>query len=159
MNKLISNPLTAAVSTNIATATNNSIQQLTPFHVPLTDEQRKGSRTMAEGREGMVRLISKIATQHINSLPRNEDPQEMATLLKAYEDGGQALQAIKQLMEMMEDTQTAVGIDLMALYDRYNGYLQTSRSGNTALDAAMGEIDSYNARFGKSATDTPTPTE
>ena len=79
MNKLISNPLTTAVSTEITTATNNSIQLLTPFHVPLTDGQRKGSRTMAEGREGMVRLISKIATQHINSLPRNEDPQEMAT--------------------------------------------------------------------------------
>ncbi|UAY51880.1 hypothetical protein [Ferruginibacter albus] len=157
MKKLISNPLTTEVAADIRTATNDSIEKLKPFHVSLTDKEKIGVRTMAEGREGVVRLLCKIALQHTDSLPRNEDPQEMVTLLKSYEDGGQSLQAEKQLTEMLEDTQTATGIDLMALYDRYNKHLQAARTGNTALDAAMREMDEYNSRFGGSGGNEDTP--
>ena len=135
----------------------NAINKLfEPNSVNLTNEQLTGLRTMSQGREGVVRLLSSIATQNINSLPRNEDPADLASRLEYYTQLQAARQAIMPLFEMLDNTQNALGGDIMQLYDRYYCYLQAARSGNTTLDLAMAEIDEWNKRFGERPNTGPT---
>ena len=128
---------------------------LKPFKVNLSDDAKRGSRTMAEGREGYARLISKIATANIDSLARENDPQELEDKL-AYDA---QLETIRQnamsVLEIVQETQLANGIDIMKLVDAFANNLQTSRSRNGSLDAAMGEADEWNKRFGNQGNTTP----
>jgi hypothetical protein len=51
-----------------------------------------------------------------------------------------------KFLEMLDDTQTAAGTDVMAMVDRYTNYLQTARKSNTAPDMALGEVDAWNGQ-------------
>jgi hypothetical protein len=62
--------------------------------------------------------------------------------------------AAAKLHEMVDDTQTATGVDIMALVDRYAAYMQTARKNNTALDSALNEVDQWNSRFGATGSKT-----
>lgn len=124
------------------------INQLNTYNVSLNDDQRKGLRTMAEGREGFAKLVGDIALAHTESLPRNEDPKELQEALAYYSQLSKLRVQAAKLYEMLDDTQTATGMDVMAMVDRYSAYLQAARNANTALDGALNEVDKYNSRFG-----------
>lgn len=130
-------------------------QAMQPFNVALSNEKRKGLRTMAEGREGYAKLVSDVAITHVESLPRNEDPDQLQASLAYYSLLSQLRIQAAKLYEMVEDTQTASGADVMAMVDRYSNYLQTARKNNTALDMALADIDTYNSRFGGSGNEQP----
>jgi hypothetical protein len=148
MLKTIQKQLTAAEADSMLKQLDLLHKQMLDYNVSLNDDQRKGLRTMAEGREGFAKLVSDIGLTHLESLPRNENPEELKQLLNYYSLlSGLRLSAAK-LLEMVDDTQTASGIDIMAMVDRYTAYLQAARKGNTALDAALNEVDSWNSRFG-----------
>lgn len=136
------------------------VEQLTalkPFKVNLTDEGKKGSRTMAEGREGLARLVSKIASANIESLARENDPKELEDKL-AYDAKMEELrQSAMSILETVQEVQLANGIDIMKLVDAFSNNLQTSRSRNGSLDAAMGEVDDWNKRFGNQGNTAPNP--
>lgn len=133
---------------NISKKLDGIAEQVKPFSTSLNDSQRIGLRTMAEGREGLVRTISRIAGTFATSLPRNEDPSQLENALAYYDSLAALLQKTALLHEMIDDTVTALGADIMATADRYTSYLQTARSGNTNLDMAMNQLDAYNQRFG-----------
>lgn len=118
------------------------------YNVSLSSEQRKGVRTMAEGREGFAKLVSDIAITHIENLPRNENPDDLKQALNYYSLLSGVRLAAAKLYEMVDDTQTSIGIDIMAMADRYSGHLQTARKANNALDMALNEVDDWNSRFG-----------
>jgi hypothetical protein len=146
---------------NIANTINtNLIDQLTalkPFKVNLTDDAKKGSRTMAEGREGLARLVSKIAMANIDSLARENDPVELEDKL-AYDAKLEELrQTAMTILETVQEVQLANGIDIMKMVDAFSNNLQTSRSRNGSLDAAMGEVDEWNKRFVSQGNTTPNP--
>ncbi len=84
MAKLITTIPAPAVLTAFTKAVNNALTPLNPFKINLTNEQKMGSRSMAEGREGYARLISKIANQFPNSLSRVDVPAELAGVLDYY---------------------------------------------------------------------------
>jgi hypothetical protein len=129
-----------------------------PFSTSLNDSQRIGIRTMAEGREGMVRTVCRISLTHVDCLPRNENPGEMEKALAYYDRLAGLLQKVALYHEMIDDTLVAVGGDIMALADRYTGYLQTARAGNNNLDMALDQVDEYNRRFaGKPLPQEPDP--
>ncbi len=117
--------------------------------VGLSDMQKTGVRSMAEGREGMARLVSKIASAHIDSLAREHDPAELENRL-AYDGALEDMrQAVMALHEMIEETQLANSMDIMSMVDKFAANLETSRKGNEALDMALREVDEYNKRFGE----------
>jgi hypothetical protein len=129
-----------------------------PFSTSLNDSQRIGFRTMADGREGMVRTVCRISLTHIDCLPRNENPEEMELALAYYDKLAGLLQKAALYHELIDDTLTAVGGDIMALADRYTGHLQTARAGNNSLDMAMDQVDEYNRRFvSKTSPEEPDP--
>jgi hypothetical protein len=153
------NLISTIMPANIAEEVNAKLlEQLTvikPYKVNLTDDAKRGSRTMAEGREGYARLISKIATANIDSLARENDPQELEDKL-AYDARLETLrQSAMNFLEFVQETQLANGIDIMKLVDAFANNLQTSRNRNGSLDAAMGEADEWNKRFGNQGNTTP----
>lgn len=128
-----------------------ALQQLmTPVHISLNDTQRIGLRTMAEGREGFAKLVSDIALTNTENLPRNEDPKALSEVLDYYSILSKLRLSAAKLLEMLDDTQTAAGADVMNMVDRYTAHLQTARKSNNALDSSMNEVDAWNSRFGKS---------
>lgn len=147
MAKLITSIATPAVLTAFTNAVNTALTPLNPFKINLTDEQKLGSRSMAEGREGYSRLISKIATQFPNSLSRADVPTELSSLLDYYSNLESNRMALLQAMETIEEIQLAAATDIMTLVDRYTASLQISRSNEGSLDLAMGEVDQWNKRY------------
>ena len=63
MRKIILSQATQTVLDAIKTQVNTASTTFKPFAVNLTDEEKEGGRSMAEGREGYVRLVSAIANQ------------------------------------------------------------------------------------------------
>jgi hypothetical protein len=122
-----------------------------PYFIDLSEEDKKG-RTMAEGREGIVRLISQIALVHETSLARNDDPNDLAG--KVAKDA--LLEGLRQqllhMLEMVSETQMANGIDAMRMSDRFVKVLQAGRSNNAGLDLSMREVDEWNKRFANTGT-------
>jgi hypothetical protein len=123
------------------------IASLQPHFINLTDKERIG-RTMAEGREGYVRMISQIAVAHPDELRRKDDP---IFLVQKLEYDGQMERLRQQLLsalEMTSETQLANGFDIMQMVDAFARALQDGRKRDAALDMAMKEVDEYNKRFG-----------
>jgi len=150
-------PVTSAdaIKTNLQT----QITTLEPFKINLNDGEKIGGRTMAEGREGLARLISKIASANINSLAREHNPQDLEDRL-AYDAKMEELrQLVLKLNEIITETQLANSVDIMSLVDAYAENLQTSRHDNGSLDTAMREVDEWNKRFSHSTSTNTPPTQ
>ena len=147
MRKIILTQASQAILTGIVTFINNAVNSFKPFSVNLTDKEKEGGRSMAEGREGYVRLVSAIANQHPNSLSRADNPADLVSLLNYYSSLAADIQAAYALLEMVEETQLGAACDIMELVDRYVENLQIDRNNNAALDLAMREVDEWNKRF------------
>lgn len=158
MSKLITAIAPAAVLTAFTTAVNTALTPLNPFKLNLTDEQKKGTRSMAEGREGYARLISRIANQFPNSLSRADVPSELANLLDYYNNLEANKMALLQAIETIEEIQLATATDVMTLVDRYTTNLQVSRGNEGSLDLAMSEVDQWNKRYANKKEEAVTPT-
>jgi len=160
MRKFILSIPAKSVTDTYTTTITTALNPLNPFKVNLTDEEKPGMRTMAEGREGYARLISRIANQFPNALSRSDNPAELSGLLDYYNNLEGGRMAILQNLETVEEIQLGASADIMTLADRYKSNLQISRENDAALDFAMREVDSWNSRFGsnKNKTETP-PTE
>jgi hypothetical protein len=104
--------------------------------------------------------VSRVATQFPNALGRSDVPTELAALLDYYGNLEAVRLALKQSLEIIEETSQGVAADGMALADRYVQSLQISRNNDAALDGSMEEIDAYNKRFANGQVQaTPPPPE
>ena len=147
------------VTDALVTAVNNALTPFAAFKINLTNEEKLGTRSMAEGREGYARLISRIATQFPNSLSRADVPTELTNLLDYYQNLEAVRLAYIQGMETIEETQLGAATDIMTLVDRYTQSLQISRANEGALDGAMQEVDDWNKRFASNKNETPSKPE
>ncbi|MGQ7947416.1 hypothetical protein [Flavobacterium sp. WC2509] len=156
MSKLINTIPAQTVLTAFTAAVTNALSPLNPYKINLTDEEKKGTRSMAEGREGYARLISRIANQFPNSLSRADVPTELSGLLDYYSNLESNKMALMQAMETIEEIQLAAATDVMTLVDRYTINLQVSRGNEGSLDLAMADVDQWNKRFAhKTETEIP----
>ena len=147
MRKFITNIPASLINETFTTDTNAALVPLQPYILNLTDEEKLGLRTMAEGREGYARLISRIATQFPNSLSRADDPAELTALLE-YNPRLEANKlALLQSLESIQEIQMGAAADIMTMVDRYTSNLQISRANEGSLDLAMQDVDNWNQRF------------
>ena len=147
MRKFITNIPASLINETFTTDTNAALVPLQPYILNLTDEEKLGLRTMAEGREGYARLISRIATQFPNSLSRADDPAELTALLE-YNTRLEANKlALLQSLESIQEIQMGAAADIMTMVDRYTSNLQISRANEGSLDLAMQDVDNWNQRF------------
>lgn len=149
MSKLITTIPEQAVLTAFTNAVNAALIPLNPFKLNLTDQEKKGTRSMAEGREGYARLTSRIANQFPNSLSRVDNPEELSKLLDYYNNLEANKMALLQALETIEEIKLGTATDVMTLVDRYIANLQVSRGNEASLDLAMAEVDQWNQRYGK----------
>jgi hypothetical protein len=149
----IVNPAPATFIDTVTNTIRNLSVSMNPFKVNLVDAQKPGLRTMAEGREGYARMVSQIANNNINSLPRESNPTDLVARLAYDSKLEEARQAVISLLESSSETQTANSMDIMQDVDAYAEVLQVSRKNNASLDLAMQEVDAWNARFGSNTTD------
>jgi hypothetical protein len=157
MRKFITTFAPLAILTAFTTAINAALAPLLPFKMNLTNDEKSGLRSMAEGREGYARLVSRIATQFPNSLSRADVPTELANLLSYYENLAANRLAILQALETVEEMQLGTAADVMVLVDRYVNNLQISRANDSSLDLAMQDVDNWNSRFANKNTPPPAP--
>ena len=155
MRPLIITKLPVASADAIKNNLQTQITALEPFKINLSDGEKIGGRTMAEGREGLARLISKVASANINSLAREHNPQDLEDRL-AYDAKLEELRQLAiKLNEIVTETQLANSVDIMTYVDAYAENLQTSRRDNGSLDLAMREVDEWNKRFVNKNDSTP----
>ena len=156
MRSLIITKLPTATADAIKTAMQAQIATLQPFKINLNDGEKIGGRTMAEGREGLARLVSKIASANIESLARELNPQDLDDRL-AYDAKMEELRILAlKFLENIAETQLANAVDIMTYVDAYSENLQTSRKNNGSLDLAMREVDEWNKRFAHKTDDSAT---
>ena len=157
MRKFVSSIPATAITDGITLAINSVLTPVfTPFEINLTDEEKLGLRTFAEGREGYVKNVSRVATQFPDALSRADTPTDLSRLLEYYDSLEEVRVALVQALETIKETSLGVAADSMALSDRYVQNLQVSRKHDSSLDDAMTEIDDYNSRFGRHSQP-PTP--
>ena len=157
MTNYIQNMATESVTSDLVNDINQIILAFEPFKINLVESEKEGSRSMAEGREGYSRLVSRIANQHPNGLSRSDDPAELTKILN-YNDRLLAVRfAILSILEQIEETQLGAAIDIMKLVDRYVKSLQISRNDDASIDLAMREVDEWNKRFASNKNKSETP--
>lgn len=155
---IVSIPAKSITDTYTATIT-NALTPLNSYKINLTDDEKPGMRTMAEGREGYARLIARVATQFPNALSRADNPSELNELLDYYSNLEGNRMAILQNLETVEEIQLGASADIMTLADRYKANLEISRQNDSALDLAMRDVDTWNSRFSSNKNKTNTPPE
>jgi hypothetical protein len=159
MRKFIATMPSKTVTDALVTAVNNALTPFATFKINLTNEEKLGTRSMAEGREGYARLVSRIATQFPNSLSRADVPTDLSNLLDYYQNLEAVRLAYVQGIETITETQLGAATDIMTLVDRYAQSLQISRANEGALDGAMQEVDDWNKRFASNKNETPSKPE
>lgn len=160
MSYYVSKQTPVAVLDNIRLNLQSFTSSLNEYKINLSETQKRGARSMSGGREGYARMISQIASNNMNSLPREHNPADLVSRLAYDAKLEESRQAIMTLLETISETQLANSIDIMKIVDDYAGLLQISRNNNAALDLAMREVDEWNARFGpKSDSNRPDSTE
>lgn len=154
MSNLIITKIPNATADAVKTAIQAQINIVNPFKVSLNNAEKKGARAMAAGREGLARMVSKIASANIQSLAREQNPQELEDKLAYDAKLEEIRQVAMNFFESIEETQLANAVDIMKLVDTYSDNLQASRKNNSALDLAMQEVDDWNQRFAGSGNTT-----
>lgn len=128
-----------------------------PFTIELNSDEKEGIRTVAEGREGYVRLVTNLSETYNGELPRTYDETVLRKKLNLREAVGLLLLQTQQINTMLDNTYVGLGADIMKQADETVQHLQASRMRNGELDKALKTIDEYNKRFGKKKeTDTTT---
>lgn len=147
MRKYITTSAPKTVTDTFVTAVNTAIVPLAPFKINLSDTEKQ-ARSMAEGREGYARLVSRIANQFPNALSRVDVPSELVNVLTYYDQIEGCKFSLFQALEIIQEIGLGISIDGMVLVDRYVANLQIARKNDASLDLAMREVDEYNSRFG-----------
>jgi len=146
------NYITEQISSDLLAKLSKSVNiwsdQIRPEAVRVKDEEKKGMRSMAEGREGYVRLVAKVATQHEKYLSRADTAADLNDRLRYYDVLATARQSLMELFELIDGTQWGAGVDCMRYADRFNNTLQNHRD-DSAIDAALNEIDEWNKRYSR----------
>ncbi len=127
--------------------TKDAIALFQSYSISLDDKDRKGLRTMAEGRQGIAETMCRVAVNFEECLPRTENAQDMVAALDYHSKLAMLQTTLIKLFEMVDDTLVAQGVDVVKMYDRYNVHFQGARLHNSNLDMALQPIDDYNKRF------------
>ncbi|MBK8444946.1 MAG: hypothetical protein IPL35_16745 [Sphingobacteriales bacterium] len=151
--------LTAAQMSDLLDSLQKSHTLMKKFTVNLSDNERTGLRTVAEGREGYVRDLERMVREFPQELSESFNAAEFTTLLAEFDRWREVMLRAEEIAELSSDTVLALGAALMEKSDWANDSFQQGRKYNAALDRALEHIDRFNSRFGKSKegneTDTP----
>ena len=165
-NLSLNDALTAEEFANGVSMLSNFSDLIKRFVVSMSNEDRQGVRTIAEGREGYAAEALRVSRLFENELPRSFDINEFDQLFKLYNDWKGLKTQAEMIAEQIDDTVLALGIEIMKKTDRVNSLLQIARNENANLDRALEGLDNFNRRYsnrtnnsGSASSDTPPSTD
>lgn len=123
-------------------------QSLMPYKVSLSNETRKNLRVVGSSRLGLVEIVNKVAMQYNNKLTKDENATELNQRVNYLRELRAYKLAAQNLYELLDDTEKALGNDIMSYVDKFSSSLRNARKFDGDLDEAMKELDDYNGRFG-----------
>ncbi len=129
---------------------NNLNAILKPHSKSLTAKQRIGIRSVGNSRYGLVKIAERIALQYESKLSKEDNAVDLAVRVSYLEKIRQYKIAVLALFEMLDDTDKALGQDIMNFVSKFSKHLDAARIHDGDLDEALKDLDDYNSRFGAS---------
>ncbi|MHA3774931.1 hypothetical protein ACXR0O_25710 [Verrucomicrobiota bacterium sgz303538] len=111
-NHIIDITIAAESRTAMTTAVTNLNAEISTFAVRMDDAQRKHSQKMGTRNETFAREMLEFARQHPTLIPASIDLNALQRDLDAREEITPVLFQLRALTRALEDTHTALGVDL-----------------------------------------------
>ncbi len=116
------------------------------YSVSLTPDERRGNRSVGRRREAYVRQALRAAKAHEQILPRNLDVNRFERMLASFEQHKDMQVILSEIAELGDDTQLAIGRELMTETDIIYGAFKLARYRDASLDRVFGELENFNIR-------------
>jgi hypothetical protein len=132
--------------------------QMRPSITSLTQEQRRGMRKMGPRRLAYAQATLRHVTQNEDVLPRNENSIDFTNTNDQYQRLIVLRDVTSSLLEMLDDTVMAIGIDLMRYTKMTHDSFKAANDIEPVYDDILRELDEFNKRATQDDTTTETPT-
>jgi hypothetical protein len=133
-----------------------TIKSKLPFLVNLNEEERKKLRKMGHVRSSYVKDVYLTSLSNPDSLPGGFDLEEYSKDMALQKDLDEIFAALGPICEGINDTEVALGIELMKQSDACYGYLKVGakKSSNQNLNDAVKKIAGHTKRKTKTPPNT-----
>ncbi len=133
------------------------------FRIGLSLEERRSRRKLGARRSAYAELAARLGMLHEDAMPRSFNPEDFVKLMKCRSLLAPLLDRIVLLLESIDDTLMALGIDAMTYTKLVHDALKSRNGIDPSLDAAVKELDEFNFRAEQedkeTAVDAPSVTE
>ena len=116
------------------------------YHTPLNPEERRGNRSVGRRRQAYVQQCLRLAKAHEHILPRNLSVLKFERTLEIFEKHKDIQVKLSEIIEMADDTQLAIGRELMALTDTTYGSFKLAKLRDASMDRIFSELEEFNQR-------------
>ncbi len=123
-----------------------ALNYLKRYAISLTPDERRGNRSVGRRREAYVRQTLRAAKAHEQILPRNLDVTRYEKMLNNFDQHKDLQIVLAQLTELGDDTQLAMGRELMLETDTVYGAFKLARLRDSSLDHVFAELESFYTR-------------
>ena len=148
----------AADAEVIRLAVRDITTQVRPSITSLSQEQRRGMRKMGPRRLAYAQAALRHVTQNEDVLPRNENSIDFANTTNQYQRLIILRDVTSSLLEMLDDTVMAIGIDLMRYTKMTHDSFKAANDIEPVYDDILRELDDFNKRSTQDDTTAETPT-
>lgn len=110
----------------------------------LSMQERQGTRKMGPRRLAYAEMAAQKGLQHESIMPRNFDPQDFKTWMTYYNNLRNLRGKITEILEAVDDTMMAVGIDAMSYTKVVHDILRSMNTMDPSLDESLKDLDEFN---------------
>jgi hypothetical protein len=133
-------------------------QDFTPYQVMLSMQDRQSSRKMGPRRTAYVEAAERAGVQYEQILPRTFVAADFTRVLEHRNKLLMLKNALVELLENIDDTIMAAGIDGMTYTQVVHNGIRSQNNVSPAYDTILHELDEFNARVTQEEEDeTPSP--
>jgi hypothetical protein len=136
----------AADTEAIRLAIRSTTTQFRPSATSLSQEQRRGMRKMGPRRLAYAQAALRHVSQNEDVLPRNENSIDFSNTNDQYQRMIILRDVTSSLLEMLDDTVMAIGIDLMRYTKMTHDSFKAANDIDPAFDDILAELDDFNKR-------------
>lgn len=125
-------------------------QELKEFGVSLSSEERQKTRKLGKRRYALAEKTLRAAKNFERFLPRDVNVQEYERAFEEYNKTNNLKIKVKELSELFDDTNVAIGVLVMQYTDVCYLALQAARRREGSLDSVVNELEEFNKQTSNS---------
>jgi hypothetical protein len=145
----VNGAISATDKADMKLRTDQNIAVIEPFAVNMTPDERKKGYKMGSGREGYGLLALDGAKENPEIIPADFPIEGFEGRVTLHSDLRELIIKERHYLEMLEDTEMAVGMDMMQEANRLYKQVKISSQYNTALDGLREELAKQFKKQGK----------